>query len=177
MDELDQSELLKKFPNASKSFLRRNAQNNPSHQASGPEPQPVICHDAVAAPPRKESNPGRVIVRIKSYRQRLLDPDNLIGGTKYFTDGLRYAGLISGDAEEEIRLEVSQEKVKSKADECTTIEIEPDYPTPLLAMDRPQLVKAFWLTCSATWNQEAFNTFIQTLSDDDLRQYLTHGPT
>ena len=67
----------------------------------------------------------RHVVRICSFRRRLLDSDNLIGGSKYFIDGLRHAGLIPDDRPQDITLEVCQEKVKRKEDERTEIEITP----------------------------------------------------
>lgn len=121
--EVTENELKRLLPYASKSTIARNL--DPDRQAPCPQPQQAVCHDAVAKAPREEGHPGRVAVRITSFRRRLLDPDNLVGGTKYFTDGLRYAGLLPGDTEAQIRLEVRQQKVKAKSDECTLIEIEP----------------------------------------------------
>jgi hypothetical protein len=62
-------------------------------------------------------------VRIISFRRRLIDPDNLC--PKWFIDCLRYWGYIQDDRPQDIVLEVSQEKVQTKADEHTRIEIEP----------------------------------------------------
>lgn len=122
------NEILRRFPNASKATIARNI--GADNQTPSPEPQCAVCHDSLAETPREKGNLDRVVVRIVSFRTRLLDADNLVGGSKYFTDGLRYAGLISGDAEAQIRLEVSQQKVKSKAEERTQIEIEPLDQTP-----------------------------------------------
>ena len=121
--EVTQNDLKKFFPYASKSTFARNA--DPHSSPPCPKPKRPIRDDPLAAAPRKESHLGRVVVRIISFRTRLLDADNLVGGSKYFTDGLRYAGLIPGDAETQIRLEVRQEKVQTKQDEHTRIEIEP----------------------------------------------------
>jgi len=59
-------------------------------------------------------------------RVRLLDIDAKYGSIKDLLDGLQYAGLIHGDKEGEITLEVRQEKVKKYALERTIIGI--DYP-------------------------------------------------
>jgi hypothetical protein len=131
----------------------------------------------VAEAPREEGYSGRVVVRITSFRRRLLDPDNLFGGSKYFTDGLRYAGLLRGDAEAQIRLEVSQRKVKIKTEECTRIEIEPIAPTPVQAMTRAELIEAYWANCSSSWNRPAFDVFMETMDEETLRQYIQMGTT
>jgi hypothetical protein len=84
-------------------------------------PEQAVCDGTLAKKIRKGKNTSRVVVRVKSCRRKLLDPDNLTGGVKYFVDGLRYAGLIPDDAPDKIILEVSQEKVTEN--ERTEIEI------------------------------------------------------
>ena len=82
-------------------------------------------HEPLAARPAAETNPpgrvARVRVRVVSFRKRLLDPDNLCA--KYHIDGLRYCHIIADDTARHITIEVSQEKVKTKAEERTEIEI------------------------------------------------------
>ena len=79
-------------------------------------------------PKRKEGNTSgsgpRFRVRIRSYRVRILDLDNLYGGVKYFVDSLRYAEIIPDDDPESITLQVSQEKVKNYSKEKTEVEVE-----------------------------------------------------
>lgn len=65
----------------------------------------------------------RSYVRIKSFRTRLLDKDNLYGGVKPVCDGLRYSGIIEDDNSNTIDLVVSQHKVKTRKEERTEIEI------------------------------------------------------
>lgn len=72
---------------------------------------------------REAQGAGCPLVRITLCRARLLDVDAKYGSVKDLLDGLQYAGLIRGDREGEIRLEVHQEKV-SKLSENTMIEIE-----------------------------------------------------
>lgn len=67
-------------------------------------------------------HPGKFVVRVVSYRVRLLDEDNLC--PKYHIDGLRYAGLIPSDAPDCTRIITTQEKVRSKDQERTEIVIE-----------------------------------------------------
>tara|TARA_R100000081_G_scaffold91805_1_gene71032 strand:+ start:482 stop:799 length:318 start_codon:yes stop_codon:yes gene_type:complete len=69
-------------------------------------------------------NSPKYRVRIRSYRVRQLDLDNLYGGVKYFVDTLRYAEIIPDDDPESISLEVSQEKVKSYKNEKTELEVK-----------------------------------------------------
>jgi hypothetical protein len=64
------------------------------------------------------------LVRFTLRRVRLLDVDAKWGSVKDLLDGLQYAGLIRGDREGEIRLEVQQERVGHFAEEMTEIEIE-----------------------------------------------------
>lgn len=72
--------------------------------------------------PQAESQ-SRPLVRITSYRVKLLDEDNLRGGCKALADLLKVAGLIEDDSPEHIRLETPQVKVEKKAHQRTEIEI------------------------------------------------------
>lgn len=90
--------------------------------ASRAKPKPAVRKEPLGEETGKAGDTSRVLVRITSFRRRLLDPDNLC--PKYFIDCLRYAEIIPDDRAEDIRLEVSQVKVKSKSDERTEIEIE-----------------------------------------------------
>ena len=67
----------------------------------------------------KASYSGKFVVRITSFRKRLLDEDNL--AVKYHVDALRYAGIIPNDAPDKTHIEVSQ--IKSDTN-MTLIEIE-----------------------------------------------------
>ena len=64
------------------------------------------------------------LVRFTLRRVKLLDIDAKYGSIKDLLDGLQYAGLIHGDREGEIRLEVNQQKVAHYKDEKTIIEVE-----------------------------------------------------
>tara|TARA_B100000035_G_scaffold55096_1_gene43525 strand:- start:1856 stop:2173 length:318 start_codon:yes stop_codon:yes gene_type:complete len=63
-------------------------------------------------------------VRIRSYRVRMLDIDNLYGGCKHLIDSLRIARIIPDDDPTSITLEVSQEKVKGYKSEKTEVEVK-----------------------------------------------------
>ncbi len=97
--------------------------NQISGVSSDPQPEQAICHESIPAPQREEKDSTRISISIKSFRRRLLDPDNLAGGCKYFVDSLRYSGIIPGDRPDQIRLSVEQEKVSSFIHERTEIEI------------------------------------------------------
>jgi len=71
----------------------------------------------------KPSGFARHRVRIISRRVRLCDPDNLVGGVKYFLDSLRLAEIIPEDDPKNLKLEVAEEKVGSYKDEETWMEI------------------------------------------------------
>ena len=63
----------------------------------------------------------RFLVRVKAFRGRLLDEDNLC--EKYHVDLCRYAGALPSDAPGTAKIEVSQEKVGPKEQERVEIEI------------------------------------------------------
>lgn len=104
------------FPRASKDFLQAN------RASPGPEPERTVRDEPLAKAERKKAVPRRRILRITSFRTRLLDTDNLC--PKYFIDALRMSGIIDDDTPKHIDLQVRQEKVRHRAEEKTTIEIE-----------------------------------------------------
>lgn len=104
------------FPNASQDFLKIN------RPISGPKSKQVVRYESVGTVKGKKENPNRSIVRVTSFRRRLLDFDNLC--PKYFVDSLRYCDLIEDDNPQRIDLQIRQEKVKTKQEERTEIEIE-----------------------------------------------------
>jgi hypothetical protein len=65
----------------------------------------------------------KFIVRVASYRCRLLDEDNLVA--KYHVDGCRYAGLLPSDAPGRAHIQVTQIKVGTREEEHTRIVITP----------------------------------------------------
>ncbi len=117
---MDEATIRRLFPNASASLFKANKAGG---DAKGAKFECVIWPKQMAKTPREEGYSVRCEVRIVSFRQRLLDIDNLYGGVKYFVDSLRYAGLIYNDDPESITLHVSQVKVKTKQEERTEIEI------------------------------------------------------
>jgi len=108
--------------NPSEAFKRLNPEFYETRSAaSRAQLEPAVRHESMATEKREAINPGRIQIRIVSYRRRLLDPDNLC--PKYFIDCLRYSNLITDDREQDIELQTRQVKVKAKSDERTEIEL------------------------------------------------------
>lgn len=83
------------------------------------EPPPALEPDGAGKTPRT----GCPLVRFTLRRRRLLDVDAKYGSIKDLLDGLQYAGLIHGDKEGQIRLEVEQVKISKLENQRTVIEI------------------------------------------------------
>lgn len=86
------------------------------------KPKQTVRNERVAETVRKAKGAVRVTVRIRSFRTKLCDPDNIC--VKYAVDALRYAGAIPDDTEKDICLQVTQHKVAHFREERTEIEIE-----------------------------------------------------
>ena len=78
-------------------------------------------HAPLEANKVKGQHRGRVLVRVTTRRKRLLDEDNLC--EKYHVDLCRYAGVLSDDAPERTKIEVSQTKCRKGEPEEITIEV------------------------------------------------------
>lgn len=96
-------------------------------QNNDPTPAPKLeCRPrtrALAKSKAKDGDSTCYLVRVVSFRVRLLDEDNLC--EKWHVDALRYAGILPDDAPGKARIETRQEKVGSKAEERTEITVEP----------------------------------------------------
>lgn len=125
---MNEQQLRQLVPGASESFIRANTIRT--------ETRIVVSDRAFRPSSQLEPNPGngavgevqvqkpagrRFLVRVKSYRKRLLDEDNLC--EKYFVDLLRNSGVIPSDAPGQTKIEVCQEKVGPKEPERTVIEV------------------------------------------------------
>lgn len=65
----------------------------------------------------------KVKMRITRYGSRLLDRDNMIGGTKSILDAIRRTGMIVDDSPKWVHIEYAQEKCK-RGLEKTVVEVE-----------------------------------------------------
>ncbi len=115
---MNQNELLRRWPNASRSVQELNAAH------SGPSAA-LECdsgHVSLEAGQVQEGTAGRIHVRITSRRKKLSDPDGLC--EKYLLDCVRYCGWIADDSAAHITLETRQEKLpKIETEEETILEI------------------------------------------------------
>lgn len=111
---------------------RKHGYADPTDQHHDHPPRPELPHAQPAQQTRalepdhagEAPRTGRPAVRFTLSRVRLLDADAKWGSIKDLLDGLAYAGLIPGDREDQITLEVTQEKVRSYKEEETVIEVE-----------------------------------------------------
>jgi Holliday junction resolvase RusA-like endonuclease len=123
-------EFSKRFPNASKACI---AANNPKLRSDSEKKGdyqktslcPVVERVTGASSSRKvsakERDTRRFLVRVVSYRRKLIDVDNLC--EKYVVDCCRYAGVLPDDGPAQTQIEVRQEKVGNESEEKTVVEV------------------------------------------------------
>lgn len=97
------------------------AQLHPRNPGKAPVMESDLRDGALGPRRTQGKDTGRVLVRVTSFRVRLLDEDNLC--EKYHVDCLRYAGIISGDDPSQAKIETGQVRVKSKTEERVLIEV------------------------------------------------------
>lgn len=124
-------QLLRLFPNASKSVLDANKsdygssvpETDPETKGSrkAPKLERPARDGAVGTAQSQEADAKRVLVRFVSVRKRLLDPDNI--AEKWMLDCLRFARVIRGDEPEKIALETTQRKTAKNEEEHTEITV------------------------------------------------------
>ncbi len=104
--------------------LKRNA-NGLGIKAELPNPKPRERQASLAGDSEgKAQGAGCPVVRFTLRRVKLLDVDAKYASVKDLLDGLAIAGIIRGDKEGEIRLEVEQVKVGHYEEERTVIEVK-----------------------------------------------------
>ena len=111
------------FPNASKSFYNANKTRFDPPRIHSPQPLKQT-RTLVNCDERKAQSSRLPSVRFILCRTRPLDPDAKFASVKNLLDGLQYAGLIPGDRENQISLQVDQIKVPHRSQHQTVIEIE-----------------------------------------------------
>jgi hypothetical protein len=117
--EMTRGEIKRRFPNASETFIRANAdQGGPPR----PEPKQAVRPRPHRPVPGKAEDRPRYAISIVAHRRRLIDPDNL--APKFFIDALRYAGVIVDDAACLVDYSIRQQKTREKED-FTVITIVP----------------------------------------------------
>jgi len=93
----------------------------PQRKAQGSKPIRAVRNELLGVAQGKETDSASILVRVTSFRKRLIDPDNLT--PKWFIDCCRYCGWIEDDTAKDVSVETRQEKVLAKEDETTLIEI------------------------------------------------------
>lgn len=99
-----------------------HANIHPDGQTPCAELERAARHGPLATGETQGGDSSRFLVRVTSFRRRLLDEDNI--AEKYAVDCCRYAGLLPADDPRTTKIEVAQIKVKFKAEERTEILIE-----------------------------------------------------
>ena len=122
---MDEQRIKTLFPRASKDTIALNIATGAEVSDTQSEKHPTTLDSNRQ---RKAQSPRCPAVRFTLRRKKLLDVDAKWGSVKDLLDGLQYAGIIQGDREGEITLEVKQEKIEAGEEETTIIEI--DIPTP-----------------------------------------------
>jgi hypothetical protein len=112
-----------KSPAVRKAIADQIAADDLARRLSHSKPQSAAGPALDASPQRKEKSGRRITVRITRCARKLLDADNFAGGCKAIIDRLRYSGYIVDDNPAAIKLEFEQEKVRTKKEEGTRIEL------------------------------------------------------
>ena len=106
---------------------RENPDGSYSHTSTSgifnSKPQPNPRKALVNAREGKDQSKNRVTLVITRSAVSLLDADNFAGGCKPLIDQLRYAKLIADDDPESVEILFVQNKVQTKAEEGTEVEI------------------------------------------------------
>jgi len=115
---MTRNEFIRRFPNASESAIAANCSYSPS---SGAELKSSPGDESVAEASGENPCATKCLVRITSFRLKLIDGDNL--HAKAFVDSLETAGAIFKDSPEYCEVKVDQLKVDYPWQEKTVIEI------------------------------------------------------
>jgi hypothetical protein len=122
MIPIEMTDAMRRCMHRETTLRKPNANHHPTTQIQNTEsqqrPEKLVCNSK-----REAQSTGRVALIFTLRRVRLLDPCAKYGSCKALIDGLRYAGILYDDREEDITLEVNQEKVRHFKDEETLISI------------------------------------------------------
>src|SRR4030095_3437658 len=123
---MTRNEILRRFPNATESFIRANSTPEPVAGLPVPKPKCRLQKDALVEGGGKEKSQGspRLRLVITTARVSPVDPDNVVA--KFLIDALRYEHLIKDDTLKDIILEIRQVQVPAKENEGTLVELFPD---------------------------------------------------
>jgi hypothetical protein len=120
---MTRNEILRRWPNASEATIRRNL----SPDCAVPDTQQREWPEGLARCDAGETQSASCLrVRFTLHRVKPLDVDAKYASVKDLLDCLANAGIVAGDKEGQISLEVEQKKVRSFKEERTVIEVFPD---------------------------------------------------
>ena len=115
---------LSQFNERTQAKIREQLQDDISARVALPNAKQCERSQALASDcERKAQSTGLPLVRFTLARKKLLDVDAKYASVKDLLDGLAYAGIIRGDKEGQINLQVEQRKVAKGEAETTTIEV------------------------------------------------------
>lgn len=116
---MTENELRRRYPNASKAFIKANS------EIDSVSPGSISEHDIRKALHDVGKNEARsserCLLSFTCYRTKRQDPDNAV--VKWFVDALRRARLIQDDTEDDIEIKIKQVKCKTRKEERTEIEL------------------------------------------------------
>lgn len=118
------AKLKEMFPHAPESFLQRNCDEVKTRPQVSHAEQCQRTQVVVSNSEGKTCGTTCAHVCFTLRRVHLLDVDAKFASVKDLLDGIANAGLIHGDKEGQITLEVKQEKVAHYEEETTIIEID-----------------------------------------------------
>ena len=122
MIPIEMTDAMRRCMHREPALRKPNANNHPTTQIQNTEsqqrPEKLVCGGE-----GKAQSAGRIALVFTLRRVRLLDPCAKYGSCKALIDGLRYANILRDDREEDITLEVNQEKIAHFKDEETLIRI------------------------------------------------------
>jgi hypothetical protein len=117
---MTRNEITRRFPKASEDFIRANL----SPDAALPDAEPCERKKALATDRERETQgAGLLHCCFTLARKKLLDVDAKFASTKDLLDCLTIAGVIRGDKEGQITLQVEQRKIQKGETEHTIIEV------------------------------------------------------
>lgn len=117
--EMTRQEILRRYPNASPSFIRQNLGSEDSRKVAIVERGHETAPDAPS--PIGKASTERFEIRYTSVRKRLLDDDNAC--SKFITDALRYEKVIPDDRPGICSILTTQRKCANGEAEHTVIEV------------------------------------------------------
>lgn len=117
---MTRNEILQRFPFSSAAFIKANLDDDTGlRSAQHRQSAASLASDSEG----KTQGRGLLLVRFTVSRKRLLDVDAKYAAVKHLLDCVVAAGIVAGDKEGQITLEVVQQKIKKGESESTVVEV------------------------------------------------------